>query len=354
MIIAGFGRGGNKVNKNYVISAYLYCKMDWDAGSIRGEYLTHVNYSFALIKDGVISAAELDKLDEIRLLKKRFPHLKVLISVGGWGADGFSDAASSGEARSLFAKSADEFMKAYDFDGIDIDWEYPCSSDGGTKSRPEDRENFNLLLRELKAQIDRRGEKDGRKYLLTAALGATPHTLQFYDLKSISGILDYINLMTYDFTHGFSAETGHHTCLFGSETKDDVPSADTAVRICLNSGIPANRLILGCAFYGRGWDVSDISSNGLYVPVASECISYSYRELALKYINRNGYSRYWDDHAKAPYLWNGKHFITYDDPESLGHKASYVKSQGLGGVMFWEYSQDHDNELLKTLNSHLK
>lgn len=342
------------MEKNHVISAYLYCKNDWNADEIKGEYLTHINYSFALIKDGVISAAELDKLYEIKVLKKRFPHLKVLISVGGWGADGFSDAAATGEARSVFAQSAVEFIKSNCFDGLDIDWEYPCSSDAGIKSRPEDKENFNLLQEELRWELDRCGAKDGRRYQLTAAIGATPHTLRFYDLKSISGILDYINLMTYDFTHGYSTETGHHTCLFSPNACSDAPSADTAVRICLDSGIPASRLVLGCAFYGRGWDVSDRSSNGLYAPVASECISYSYRRLALSYINNNGYGRYWDDHAKAPYLWNGKHFITYDDPESLGHKASYIKTQGLGGVMFWEYSQDYNNELLKTLHSHLK
>jgi len=342
------------MKRNHVISAYLYSKKDWNAGSIRGEYLTHLNYSFALIKDGVISGAELDKLDEIRVVKKRYPHLKVLISVGGWGADGFSDAASASEARTLFARSADEFMKTYDFDGIDIDWEYPCSSDAGIKSRPEDRENFNLLLQELRTQIDRRGEKDGRKYLLTAALGGTQYTLQFYDLKTISGILDYINLMTYDFTHGFSAKTGHHTCLFGSKVNSDALSADKAVKICLNHGIPASRLVLGCAFYGRGWDVSDGSSNGLYASVASGCVSYSYRDLVSGFINMNGYRRYWDDDAKAPYLWNGKHFITYDDPESLVHKSAYIKSHGLGGAMFWEYSQDYNNELLKTLYLYLK
>ncbi|HOJ79541.1 MAG TPA: glycoside hydrolase family 18 protein [Clostridiales bacterium] len=342
------------MDKNQVISAYLYSRMDWNAGSITGEYLTHINYSFALVRDGLISAEELDKLDEIRLVKRRFPHLKVLISVGGWGADGFSDAALTDGSRSLFAKSAAEFIRQNSFDGIDIDWEYPCSSDAGIRSRPEDRENFNLLLEELRRELDRCGAEDGKRYLLTAALGGTAYTLRFYDLKSISGILDYMNLMTYDFAHGSSKETGHHTCLFGPKGKTGVPSADTAVKICLDNGIPADKLVLGCAFYGRGWDVADGSSNGLYASVTSECAFYSYRELVLKYIGKNGFRRYWDDCAKAPYLWNGKHFITYDDPESLEHKVSYVKTNGLGGVMFWELSQDHGDELLGTLFSKLK
>lgn len=339
------------MDKKHVISAYLYSRMDWKADRIKGEYLTHINYSFALIRNGVLSAAELDKPDEIRLVKKRYPHLKVLVSVGGWGADGFSDAALTERSRALFAESAVEFMRINDFDGIDVDWEYPGSSDAGIKARPEDRENFTLLLKELRKVLDRCGAGDGKKYLLTAALGGTAYTLRFYDLKSISGLLDYVNLMTYDFTHGNSTETGHHTCLFAPAGKSGVPSADAAVKICLDSGIPAEKLVLGCAFYGRGWDVTVGSSNGLHASVASPCTSYSYRKLALDYIDKNGFRRYWDDHAKAPYLWNGKHFITYDDPESLGHKAAYARDNGLGGVMFWELSQDHDNELVKALYS---
>ena len=187
--------------------------------------------------------------------------------------------------------------------------------------------------------------------MLTAAIGSTAYTLRFYDLKHISGILDYVNLMTYDFAHGSSAETGHHTCLFSPKGKEDAPSADAAVKICLDNGIPAGKLVLGCAFYGRGWDVTDRSSNGLYVPVASECGFYGYRDLAERFIGRDGFKRYWDDRAKAPYLWNGKHFITYDDPESLGHKVSYVRSNGLGGIMFWELSQDNGDELLKAIYS---
>jgi chitinase len=339
------------MDKNYMIAAYLYCKTGWKPDDIKGEYLTHINYSFALIRDGAISAAELDKLDEIKLVKKRFPHLKVLISVGGWGADGFSDAALTDESRSLFARSAVEFMRSNSFDGIDIDWEYPTSSDGGIKSRPEDRGNFNLLLEALRRELDRCGAGDGKRYMLTAAIGSTAYTLRFYDLKHISGILDYVNLMTYDFAHGSSAETGHHTCLFSPKGKEDAPSADAAVKICLDNGIPAGKLVLGCAFYGRGWDVTDRSSNGLYVPVASECGFYGYRDLAERFIGRDGFKRYWDDRAKAPYLWNGKHFITYDDPESLGHKVSYVRSNGLGGIMFWELSQDNGDELLKAIYS---
>ena len=111
-------------------------------------------------------------------MKDRFPHLKVLVSVGGWGADGFSDAALTDATRSLFARSVAKFMRNNRLDGIDIDWEYPCSSGGGIKSRPEDRENFSLLLEALRRELDRCGAEDGKEPA-DAALEGTAYTLRF-------------------------------------------------------------------------------------------------------------------------------------------------------------------------------
>lgn len=340
------------MNKGFKIIAYLYDRGDWTVQDISGEKLTHINYSFANIREGVVCGGMPEKLNEVKELKNRFPHLKVLISIGGWAAEGFSDAALTDESRYLFAQTAVAYMKIHGFDGIDLDWEYPCSSEGGIKSRPEDKENFNLMLKELRRQLDILGENDGARYLVTVATGALPYQAHFFDLKTISDIVDYINLMTYDLYNGFSTRTGHHTGLYGSNK--DVPSTEESVEIYLNCGVPEKKLVVGCAFYGRGWDVIDVSTNGINVPTASECHSYSYSMLVSDYINKNGYIRYWDDLCKAPYLWNGKHYIGYDDPESLKYKADFIKSKGLGGAMFWEYSHDHNGALLGTLYSELK
>ena len=334
------------MDKNYMIAAYLYCKTGWKPDDIKGEYLTHINYSFALVRDGVISAAELDKLDEIKLVKKRFPHLKVLISVGGWGADGFSDAALTDESRSLFARSAVEFMRSNGFDGIDIDWEYPTSSDGGIKSRPEDRENLNLLLEALRRELDRCGAGDGKRYMLTAAIGSTAYTLRFYDLKHISGILDYVNLMTYDFAHGSSAETGHHTCLFSPKGKEDAPSADAAVKICLDKGC-LRASCTRCAFYGRGWDVTDRSSNGLYVPVASSA-GFMVTGTCGRFIGRDGFKDTGMTGRRRRIFGTGS-ILTYDD--RIAGARFLCQINGLGGIMFWELSQDNGDELLKAIYS---
>lgn len=337
-----------------IILAYLYDRGEWTARDIEGGKLTHINYAFAKITDGAVGGGNPEKLKEVKKLKRLYPHLKVMISIGGWAAEGFSDAAATVEARVYFAKTAVSYVRRYGFDGVDLDWEYPTSSEGQIKSRPEDKENFNLLLRELRNQLNHAGEKDGKYYLLTIASGALPYQADYFDLKTLSEWTDFINVMTYDLYNGFSTMTGHHTGLYGSDSDLSVPSTKEAVDLYLGRSVPPSKLVVGCAFYGRGWDVKDGRNCGLHAPVASECQAYSYQSLVADYINKNGFTRYWDDFCKAPYLWNGRHYIGYDDPESLKHKAEFIKSRGLRGAMFWEYSQDAHGVLLDSLYSGLE
>jgi chitinase len=162
--------------------------------------------------------------------------------------------------------------------------------------------------------------------------------------------------MTYDFYTGGAPVTGFHTNL-NLSVHDDARrrSAIQSVQGHIDAGVPPEKIVLGVAFYGRGWtDVND-ENNGLFQMVNGEGISFPYGILAKEYIDKNGFVRYWDESAQAPYLWNAetKTFISYDDVESLTYKAAFVKTQGLGGVMFWEYSQDTEGVLLNTLFTQL-
>ena len=121
-----------------------------------------------------------------------------VVSVGGWGADGFSQAAATAEGRSLFVTSTLELMQQHGFLGVDIDWEYPCSDMAGIAASPDDRENFTLLMQELRQGLDRLTAQDGRKRLLACALGASPSLAENIDCKAIGHLTDQINLMTYD------------------------------------------------------------------------------------------------------------------------------------------------------------
>lgn len=338
----------------YRLVGYLADWNDWTAERIDAEKMTHLNYAFAKISGDTVHLDSPDKLAEFKKLKKKHPALQTLISIGGWGADGFSDAALTDESRRRFAENAVSLMLDDGFDGLDLDWEYPCSSEAGITSRPEDKWNFTRLLQTLRQKLDWVGGKENRHYLLTAATGATEEYAVGVELVEMAAFLDFINIMTYDLTNGFSTTIGHHANLYPSPLSPGNLSADFAVREHLKAGIPASKINLGCALYGRGWLAESPVNHGLYQPAVKDSHDvYPYRILAAEYIDKNTYRRFWDDTAKAPYLWNGTRFISYEDPESLDWKVRYIKTMGLGGAMFWEYNLDKSQRLLNNLHAGL-
>jgi chitinase len=349
----------------YKIVGYVAGWTNWTDKAIDAEKLTHINYAFANCKENgeLNEPSNLDAINFIKLnsLKKRNKDLKILISIGGWGADYFSNAALSDASRKRFALSAIAYMKKFNIDGIDIDWEYPGQTGGGNIFRAEDKQNFTLMLKTLREILDAESLKDGRKndnkYLLTIATGGDKAYLQTTELGIAHQYLDFVNIMTYDLYNGLDKETGHHTGLFQSSKGDQFRnSTASAVQGHIKSGVPPNKIVLGLAFYGRGWEGVKRSNNGLFQPASGNHISLSYDSLKSTYINKNGFVKYWDDDAKAPYLWNEKKqtFISYADEESFTYKTNFVKDLQLGGVMFWEYSHDlKDGALLNKIYSDL-
>jgi len=342
----------------YKVIAYIADWADWEIHEIDGNRLTHINYAFATIEDGrvvnKVLGQELKNIHKLKDLKIRYPHLSMLISIGGWEADGFSDAALTQESRKVFADSAIDFMKRYEFDGIDIDWEYPCSSAAGIVARPEDKRNFTLMLKELRERLNGQEELDDRKYLLTIAAGAGQYFIDGTEMHQAQKYLDFINLMTYDYSNGNSKIAGHHTNLFPSVMCPGNSGCES-IELFLKEGIPASKLLLGAASYGRGWSgVCDVN-HGLGQSGEPGCraVNTSYGYMRDHVVNQNGYVRYWDNNARAPYLYNGDVFISYDDEESVQYKTKYVKDKGLGGVFFWEYTSDKPGRLLKVMYDNL-
>ena len=363
-----------------IVLAYIACWAELEAKQIAAEHLTHVNYAFACIHDGLVlnfMAANFDRLSAgdpalaalgyhaacakedarlmlIRSLKAAHPHLRALISIGGWAAEGFSDAALTTDSRERFADSAVAFMLQHGFDGIDLDWEYPGSTLAGIRARPEDRENFTELLRVLRHKLDARSALDGRgdraRYLLSIATGAAPAHLAGVDISAVAPLLDFIGLMTYDLYNGWSTCAGHHANLFCSALDPAGDSAAKAVQLFLEAGAPASKLLVGAAFYGRGMSGVGTESNGLMQPsTVGSNFTRTYDELLNALQGSTQWTRHWDEQAQAPFLYDGASFISYDDEESLRSKARYVREQGLGGAMFWEYSNNRSGELLRAL-----
>ncbi|WP_212978418.1 glycosyl hydrolase family 18 protein [Paenibacillus azoreducens] len=337
------------------VIAYVPGWVAWsDARPIDASKLTHINYAFTHIEDNRILPIE-SQYDEanyayLRQLRDQNPHLKILNAIGGWGADGFSDAALTADSRETFASSIIEYVKKYDLDGIDLDWEYPTQNAGDTKGRAEDKENFTLLLKLLREKLDALGAESGRNYELAIAAGATQRYLEGVEIGEIVKYVDNINLMTYDFAGGWSSKTEHHTNLY-----DGSISLDSTVKLYLNNGVPANKLVIGAAFYGHKWiNVKGEEGNGLGQGAEGTPETPTYNDILAEYNEEKGYVRYWDEKAQAPYLFDGSTFISYDDPQSVAAKARYVLDNGLGGAMFWEYSQDASGTLLGALANILK
>ena len=328
---------------------------------IPAEKLTHVNFAFARIDDGGRVVFQDPRygpaLDSLVALKRRNPALRVLISVGGWEADGFSDAALTEASRATFAHSAVELMRRHGADGLDMDWEYPGQGAGGIRFRAEDKQNFTLLLAELRRALDAASEADGRKgaerYLLTIA-SADREYFEHTEMDRLHVHLDWINVMTYDFFNSLTPTTGHHAGLYASEFAAPTDrNADASIRQHLAAGIPPDKLVLGVPFYGRRFEGVDALHEGLHRPYARYGGDHSYAELVQSFIGRDGFERRWDARARAPFLWNGATgtFISYEDPESIRAKMGYAREKGLGGVMFWELSQDREGELLDTIRA---
>lgn len=348
-------------NTEQVIIAYVVGSRVQDFTQIQADKLTHINYAFANIEDGkVVEGGESDaaNFQSLQKLKSEHPHLKILVSVGGWSwSDHFSDAALTAESRETFAQSALEFMLKYKLDGVDLDWEYPGQLGEDNMFRSEDKQNFTLMLRAVREKLDAQSDVEGRpgsnRYMLTIATGANKTYLDHTEMDEAHQYLDYVNIMTYDYFTGGSSTTGHHTNLFKSSTNVTHQSSAQAVQEHLDAGIPVGKLVLGVAFYGRGWKVED-PDQMLYGAPSESGFSAPYHKI-VDLIENDGYTRQWDASAKAPYLWqpDSSIVLTYDDPESLTHKCDYLKSKGLAGIMFWEYSHDFEGELLESIYSNL-
>ena len=348
-----------------VIIAYLFPRdAVVDPAAIAADKLTHINYAFANIADGRVVEGFKNDAENFRVLaalRREHPHLKILVSVGGWTwSGGFSDAALTPESRGRFVASAVDFVRRHDLDGFDVDWEYPGLPGDGNTHRPEDKQNFTALMAELRSALDKEGGPRHRHYLLTFAAGASSQFLAHTEMEKVQASVDFVNLMTYDFREAEGDPlAGHHANLYPHPADPDQSSADRAVREFLAAGVPAGKLVLGVPFYGRAWgDVeSDDAAGGLFRPgkKPSERIDTHYANLSAL-VAAGSYERRWDRASQAPYLWSREKriFVTYDDPESLRVKSRYIIEHGLGGAMFWEYYADPTGTLLGTLFTELR
>ncbi|WP_435654887.1 glycoside hydrolase family 18 protein, partial [Cellulophaga baltica] len=276
----------SKSAQEIVIMAYYVPEPDYEPEKIPVEKLTHIIYSFTNVVDGEMKFRKPEiagpKLEALVKQKQRNPDLKVMIACGGWGADGFSDMALTAEGRAKFIASASEFIKKYQLDGLDMDWEYPGISGAGTMAREEDTKNFTALMKGLREMLD---EFDIPKVLTFASAGWKRY-YDFIEINEVMKYADYTNVMTYDLVSGVSEYTGHHTAL-GDVASEDIlgtpfqkhldslhlngrnsdpnpRSTQKIVNFLIEQSVDPKQIVIGGAFYGRVWKGVVPENNGLY------------------------------------------------------------------------------------------
>jgi chitinase len=318
---------------------------------IPGGLLTHVIYSFVLVtpegecktdpEDKINVAGEPAVLLAFSKLKLKYPKLKLMLSIGGWGhSDQFSALSQSAESRTKLARSCVSMMRKYHLDGLDIDWEYP---------EPRDRQNFVNLLKDFRTELKHSSKSH---LLLSVATSAYPKQVADLDVKGISASVDWIGLMAYDLDLSGDQITTHHAGLFRPSPKVSASKSyanlngETAVQSYLKLGASRRKIILGVPFYGRSFGQVENVNHGLYQKFSGRSEtdndegSASYREIKTKYLPF--FERHWDPVVKSPWLYSApkKAMVSYEDPQSLKIKARFVRKQKIGGIMIWELNQD--------------
>lgn len=365
-------------NESFNVMAYYVPEQPYHPERLPLDKLTHIIFSFSQVIDGQMGFANEQSGEKLRLLvaqKENHPHLKVMLACGGWGAGGFSDMASTAEGRHKFVKSTITLIDEYQLDGIDMDWEYPALDGAGIDARETDTQTFTLLIKELREQMNQRD----RPLILTFASAGWKYYYEKIELNKVMQYVDYMNVMTYDQVGATLPFMAHHTALGRIKEEDlesypihdyvtqqkaaaqeqgrpayEPGSVKNIVNYCLEQGVDPAQIVIGAAFYGRAWKGVPPENNGLYQPNTGAFIGWSaYQNIRAQYENKNGYTRYWDEVAEAPYLYSPTDsiFFSYDDPSSVKLKTAYALKKNLGGIMFWQLGDDtkDDNSLVDAI-----
>ncbi|XP_015593689.1 chitinase-3-like protein 1 [Cephus cinctus] len=357
-------------------SVYRLGNGKFDVSKIDPTLCTHMIYSFV----GLTSNGEIKILDswtdvddgsgrggfnKFNALREISSGTKTMLAIGGYSGESttFSNVIKDPILRSKFVRNILQFVKKYNFDGFDVDWEYPAQRGGAAV----DKENLVLLLKELRSVFD------DNNLILSAAVAATESSARIsYDIPSLSKYLDFINLMAYDFHGAWDKFAGHNAPLYAASWESSYGKSlnvNASVHYWLAQGAQAEKLILGTGFYGRSFTLMDpntaklgsaVIGPGNPGPYTMESGMLGYNEICELQM-KEGWVVEWDNEQNIPYAHLGNQWVGYDDAKSLTEKANFVKKHGLGGAMLWSIETDDFNgicgdkyPLLKALNNILR
>ena len=305
--------------------------------SIDFSVVTHVNHAFAWPDEdaNIQSYSNMFNVSNAQTIHSQ--GAKFLLSLGGWGNDvGFESVVSSPSLRNDFINNLIDICDNYGYDGVDLDWEHPNST--------QNRQYLNLLV----AEMDSMFNDFDSELLITMAVPISNWSGQWYDFNFLKSHIDFFNAMTYDIHGGWSAHAGHNSPLFQSPPGDSDGSCSTGIGyLATTRGIPREKLNLGVPFWGKKYSTYDINQS-----FSGTVEDMWYHEIVP--LIDNGWSYHWDSNAFCPYLIkdDASKIITFDNPESIGFKCEYAKTQNLGGVMIWALGYDIVNggqELIQSI-----
>ncbi len=275
-------------------------------------------------------------------------NVKVLLSIGGWTlSNNFPAIAADSNLRKNFAHSCKMLCEMYNFDGIDIDWEYPgYAPHNGT---PADKINYTLLLQAVRDSIDAFGSENNRQMLLTACAGAAAERMADIEWDNVMNILDFVNLMSYDYHGTWDNIANHNAPLFSTTQGNSSFNLDSSVSRLINYyNVNPQQINAGVAFYGRS--MKTISQPALFGNITGQAdiATFPEDEGTPQYYNvlkkMNQFSQHWDSIACVPYLLGNSNlftFVSYDDKQSIAQKAKYIIDNNLRGAIIWEITGDY-------------
>ncbi|CAH1773111.1 unnamed protein product [Owenia fusiformis] len=321
---------------------------------------THIIYAFADVVDGRdLRPSAKDDVSNKGLyyrtmgLKKLNPELKVLLAVGGWfvGSKPFIPILQSDSNRLAFVANVIAYLRKYNFDGLDMDWEFP-----GARGSPEsDKHRFTLLMKDLQDSFREESKSSGReKLLLTmATAGGMYFISKSYDPPRLIPHIDYLLLMAYNYHGSWEDRTGHHS---GSHPRAQEVGPERqlnqqwTIDYWLEQGASQDKLIVGIATYGMTFTLADANQNGVNASATGggKKGKYTKEEGILSYFEICDYMKYgmktvWMDEQMAPYGYHNNLWVGYDNQESITYKANNIRNRGLGGAFIWSVEMDDFN-----------
>jgi chitinase len=254
---------------------------------------------------------------------------KILLSFGGQtNSDGFGVMTSDSNYRSNFIKNVVTLLTENNYDGIDIDWEYPSIAQGV---------QLTVLVKELRQKFD----SLKTSWLITIAAPATSYYGQNFQYELMINYVDWFSIMSYGYHGSFSSHSGPYAPLYQSPLDNDGCAAFSAGYMYYTRKIPTSKLLLGIPFFGI-----QFTTAGLYKPFTGSVPELTFSQ-AMDSLRIGGWGYNWDSVSAVPYLQDSSktRLITFDDTMSVRLKTEYSFSKNFGGVMIWALDQDlNDNE----------